>query len=205
MLSRPLQSLVSGLLLVLVSASKLAGQQPAETVDGVLASQDIAAGTVITAPESLFKKVRIPKELDLASAVRNLEQLKGKVIVRAIEKNQIVSTRDIVTADDLVAKVPAGQRAMSFKVQQDKAADGFVLPGSRVDVIVTQPDEKNKDETVSKVALQNLLVLAVNADKDQSKPTLITVAVTPEDAEKLHTLATRFGPLSIVLRMPDKK
>jgi len=94
---------------------------------------------------------------------------------------------------------------MSFKVQQDKAADGFVLPGSRVDVIVTQPDEKNKDKTVSKVALQNLLVLAVNADKDQPKPTLITVAVTPEEAEKLHTLATRFGPLSIVLRMPDKK
>jgi Flp pilus assembly protein CpaB len=64
--------------------------------------------------------VRIPKELDLATAVRSLDHLKGKVVIRALEQNQIVGTRDVRAPEDLGAKLAAGERAMTIKVEVDR-------------------------------------------------------------------------------------
>jgi pilus assembly protein CpaB len=192
-----------------MAAGELAAQQAGEKTEAVVAIKDIAAGTVIKDPESFFKKVRIPKELDLASAVRNLDQLKGKVLLRALDQNQIVSTRDLRTPDELAAKLPAGQRAMTIRAEVDKEGAGFILPGSKVDVIVTVPDKDNKEKTVSKIALQNLLVLAIDAGKEKAKDdkrlsVLITLAVTPENAEKLTAITKDQVPY-LVLRAPDEK
>jgi pilus assembly protein CpaB len=81
---------------------------------------------------------------------------------------------------------------------------GFVLPGMKVDILVTgRPPDANGDTTFT--VLQNVLVLSagqtIQADaKGQAMPApTVTLLVSPEDAETL-TLATRDGQIQLVLR-----
>jgi pilus assembly protein CpaB len=83
---------------------------------------------------------------------------------------------------------------------------GFVLPGTRVDVLVTVEQDETEDEiSVTKLVLQNVQVLAAGESiqkDDEGKPqkvTVITLLVNPEDAEKL-TLAATEGQIQLALR-----
>jgi Flp pilus assembly protein CpaB len=94
-----------------------------------------------------------------------------------------------------------GERAVSIRVSTEGMVGGFVLPGSRVDVICTM----RAQEATAKVILQNLRVLAV----DQSVPrqpgpaiNTVTLAVKPEEAARL-TLAASVGELRLMLRAPQ--
>jgi pilus assembly protein CpaB len=204
MSSRLILPALGGVLLLV--ASPLAAEPANETVEAVVARKDIPAGTVIKDSESLFKKVRIPKELDLTRAVRDLGKLKGMTVIRALDQNQIVTTRDVVLADGLLKALEPGYRAMTVKVTVNAPVAGFLLPGSRVDVILTM---KGKDKDESKVFLENIQVLAISTEEKSDKeakvvPGIVTLAVKPEQAEKLNA-ATRKGTLSLVLRKPDGK
>jgi len=85
---------------------------------------------------------------------------------------------------------------------------GFVLPGTRVDIILTgRPIDDRKGEDLSKTILENVTVLAAdqNIEPDSNgqpqKTQVITLLVTPEDAQKL-ALATSNGRLQLSLRNP---
>ena len=83
-----------------------------------------------------------------------------------------------------------------------RASRGFVLPGDRVDVVLTRQQDKNLAAT--DVVLQNVRVLAVDqvADERTDKPSLakaITLEVEVTAAQKL-ALAATVGTLSLVLR-----
>jgi pilus assembly protein CpaB len=83
---------------------------------------------------------------------------------------------------------------------------GFVHPGNRVDVLVTMAKGKAR-ESVTKIVLENILVLAAGPEvttvkgKEQQPATVdvITLEVTPEEAEKLALAATE-GKLQLALR-----
>jgi pilus assembly protein CpaB len=108
--------------------------------------------------------------------------------------------------------IPEGKRAVSVKVDEVVGVAGFVLPGTRVDVLVTL----NESETTTgstgvapaaatRLILQNVQVLASGQkiEKDEEgKPqtvTVITLLVTPEEAERL-TLAATEGQIQMALR-----
>jgi pilus assembly protein CpaB len=80
---------------------------------------------------------------------------------------------------------------------------GFALPGNYVDILVNLQDQKG--QSVSKIVLEKILVLAVAQDSavaDESKPRVanaVTLEVSPEQAEKLD-LARSAGTLSLMLR-----
>jgi pilus assembly protein CpaB len=96
-------------------------------------------------------------------------------------------------------------RAMTVPVNVVSSVSGFVLPDSKVDVVVTIRPETEK-ETMSKLVLQNLIVLAADQKlEDQDgrpmKVQSVTLLVTPSEAEKL-ALASNNGDIQLVLRNP---
>jgi Flp pilus assembly protein CpaB len=96
--------------------------------------------------------------------------------------------------------VPDGKRAVSVRVTMDGAVAGFILPGSRVDVINTVPDAEDARKALSKTIIQDVMVLASNMQGAQS---IVTLAVTAEQADTLDDAKER-GSISVALRRPGE-
>src|SRR5206468_12545568 len=80
-----------------------------------------------------------------------------------------------------------------------------VQPGDRVDIIATYQDPRTRQE-LTKMILQNVMVLAVNrgktdADGKEGANSSMTLEVTPEQTERV-TAAARSGSLRASLRAP---
>jgi pilus assembly protein CpaB len=93
-------------------------------------------------------------------------------------------------------------RAVTIHVTDTTGVAGFVLPGDRVDVMLTRGD--NREHSQAQYLLQYVKVLAIDqeASDRKEKPTLVkavTLEVTPADAQKL-TLGSGIGILSLTLR-----
>jgi pilus assembly protein CpaB len=95
-----------------------------------------------------------------------------------------------------------GMKAVTIRVNDVEGVAGFVLPGDRVDVVLTRQQEKS--QAASDVVLQNVRVLAVDqvADERAEKPSVVkavTLEVEVIAAQKL-ALAATVGTLSLALR-----
>lgn len=102
----------------------------------------------------------------------------------------------------LSAIVGEGMKAVSVRVNDVEGVGGFVLPGDRVDVVLTRQIEKGNATT--EVVLQNARVLAVDqsADDRTSKAAVakaVTLEVDTVGAQKIW-LAASVGSLSLLLR-----
>ena len=104
--------------------------------------------------------------------------------------------------------IPPGKRAVSVRVNEVIGVAGYVLPGTHVDIVATASSSTNPQDMTSKVVLSNVEVLAsgtrLEQDSKDSKPmqvTVVTLLVTPEEAEKL-TLVSTEGKIQLALRNP---
>ena len=102
----------------------------------------------------------------------------------------------------LSALVQAGKKAVTIRVNDVEGVGGFVLPGDRVDVVMTR--QMDKGAASNEVVLQNVRVLAIDqlADTRVEKPSIakaVTLEVDTRDAQKLW-LAASVGNLSLLLR-----
>jgi pilus assembly protein CpaB len=138
----------------------------------------------------------------------------GSVVREPILAGEPIVGRKIVRAGDsgyMAAYLEPGMRAMSIAVSTETAAGGFILPGDRVDVIVTieldagSEDEPNRAKFASQLVLQNVKVLAIDqstrAEDDQQAVVgaTATLEIAPSDTETL-ALAKAAGTLSLTLR-----
>jgi pilus assembly protein CpaB len=97
-------------------------------------------------------------------------------------------------------------RAMSVKVNEVIGVAGFTVPGTRVDVLVTV---NRQNESMARAVVSNVQVLTAGTryDAEQAKDgkpqptTVVTLMVTPEDAERI-ALAQNTGAIMLVLRNP---
>ena len=104
----------------------------------------------------------------------------------------------------LAPTIPVGMRAVTVRVNDVASVSGFVLPGMRVDVLVTgRPPSADGDMTST--VLQNMLVLSAgttiqpDARGQAIQAPTVTLLATPEQSETL-TLAGNEGRLQLVLR-----
>ena len=102
----------------------------------------------------------------------------------------------------LSAMLGDGMKAVTIRVNDVEGVAGFVLPGDRVDVVLTRTGEKNN--AVNDVVIQNVRVLAIDqlADQRADKPSVVkavTLEVDPTDGQKV-ALAATVGTLSLLLR-----
>jgi pilus assembly protein CpaB len=102
----------------------------------------------------------------------------------------------------LSAVITSGMRATTIRVNDVLGVAGFVLPGDRVDIMLTR--QIIQDQPITDVLLQNVKVLGIDqrADEQNNQPDVVkavTLEVTAEQAQKL-TLAAEVGTLSLALR-----
>ena len=97
-------------------------------------------------------------------------------------------------------------KAVSIRVNDVLGVAGFVLPGDRVDVMLTRKvtSKTGDEESYVDVLLQGVKVLAVDqvADDRKDQPSVVktvTFEVSTEEAQQL-TLAANVGTLSLALR-----
>jgi pilus assembly protein CpaB len=178
----------------------------------VVAASDLDIGT-----ELRQEDVRIidwPANAVPANAYSDAKEVIGRGIVLPIIQNEPILPMKLASMEagsGLPPAIPPGLRAVSVRVNEVIGVAGYVLPGTRVDVVATvSPTGQNNDMT-SKVVLTNVQVLAagtkIERDTDKNKPiavSVVTLLVDPEEAERL-TLASTEGKIQLALRNPLDK
>jgi pilus assembly protein CpaB len=139
----------------------------------------------------------------------------GSVVREPILAGEPIVGRKIVRAGDsgyMAAYLEPGMRAMAIRVTVETAAGGFILPGDRVDVLLTRASngpqgavEGDRSKFTAATVMQNIKVLAIDqstraGEEEQAVVgATATLEVGPRDAEAL-ALAKSEGDLSLVLR-----
>jgi pilus assembly protein CpaB len=171
----------------------------------VVATRLLPAGSMLD-PASI--KLRgIPEGLFPAGGFSRLEDVLERPVISAIQADEpVVEARIAVKGSGmgLGPLIPPGMRAISVRVNDVVGVAGFVLPGMRVDVLVTG-SPANRGDTETRTVLQNITVLSAGqsiAIDGKSQPIatpVVTLLVSPEDAEAL-TLSNIEGRIQLVLR-----
>jgi pilus assembly protein CpaB len=181
---------------------------PDEMSQIVVAAQNVSIGARLT--EADLRLAPWPRAVPLAGSFQKISDAVGRgVIVSMISNEPVLDSKLAATGGGagLTATIPEGMRAVGVKVNDVIGVAGFVLPGSRVDVVVSGSPNKNGDIEISKVILENVQVLAAgqNVSSDvNGKPQnvqVVTLLVTPEESQKL-ALASVDGKIQLALRNP---
>jgi pilus assembly protein CpaB len=184
----------------------------------LVATKALPVGTIITADSVRYQPW--PKELIEAAYFKegddgaSIDSLVGTVVRNAVTAGQPLTQGSIVKPGDrgfLAAALGPGMRAVTVPVSALTGVAGFVFPGDRVDLVLTQNVEASAGPPlkVSETIVRNLRVLATDQratpsidDKGNtvvSEYKLVTIEATPRIAEKI-TVAQSIGTISLSLR-----
>ncbi|HKM98873.1 MAG TPA: Flp pilus assembly protein CpaB, partial [Candidatus Binataceae bacterium] len=181
-------------------------QAMAHNVEVVVAAYDLPLGTKIELGE--VKMARWSADSMPEGAYTDPKQVIGSYVKNSLVSNEPVVQSKLFTGDKTAGVmpllIPFGMRAVSVPVDEVSDVAGFVLPHTRVDVLVATQGGQGSDRMFSKVILQNVEVLAVAQEVEQQKdePTVVkvvTLLVTPQEAERL-ALASHSGSLRLAMR-----
>jgi pilus assembly protein CpaB len=170
----------------------------------IVATRALPLGSMLT--RDAVKLRSIPQSLFPTGGFSKVEDVMDRPVISPIQADEPVLEARIATRGSgvgLAPMIPAGMRAISVRVNDVVGVAGFVLPGMRVDVLVTGKPSDHPD-TVTRTVLQNIVVLSagqtIQSDgKNAISTPVVTLLVTPEDAESL-TLANNDGHIQLVLR-----
>jgi pilus assembly protein CpaB len=172
----------------------------------VVASQAVPVGTMLTADQ--LKVVPWPTDSQVPGGFSKPEEVIGRGAIEPLSENEPVTESKLAPRSSgagLPPTIPPGMRAMAVRVNDVVGVAGFTVPGTRVDVIVTA---NSGQESMSRVVLSNITVLTAGTRMEQEKKdntpiatSVVTLLVTPQDAEKL-ALASNDGSVVLALRNP---
>ena len=183
------------------------GADAAPGVEVVVAANDIPVGSKVG--EGDVKLVRFPTA-DLPSNIFHLKtSVVGRGAILPIARGEFFLPNKLAgenAGSGMQSLIPPGMRAVSVRVNEVIGVAGFVVPGTRVDVLLTgNPSGAPEQQTTT--VLENVAVIATGqklerntAGEPQLTP-VITLLVSPDDAQKL-TLATTQGKIQLALRNP---
>ena len=203
---------IAGFLTILASravrkATPTTGPLPAKVV---VATHDLGIGAKVM--EGDMRVVDSAVANVPAGAFSTPSEVIGRGVIVPIVRGEAVLSSKLAAEKagaGLPSVIPPGMRAVSVRVNEVIAVAGFVVPGTRVDVLLTgSPGERsNPMSEVTTTVLENVEVLAAGQklERDEAgKPqqvTVITLLASPQDAQKL-TLAASGGHIQLVLRNP---
>ena len=185
---------------------RMAEEARLQTVGVVVAAEDIPFGSTIRPDQvtlSAWPKDRYPKDV-----LTDVKAASGRIARREFMRGEpIVESKLLTTSANvgmLSLRIPQGMRAFTVRVNEVVGVGGFILPDSRVDVVLTTESPGGQRGRISKIILEDVRVLAAGQKTDQKngEPATVgtvTLAVTPEEAEKL-ALASADGNIHLVLR-----
>src|SRR5580692_10477024 len=181
--------------------------EPTDLRDIVLAARPLSVGTTVKPADIKLGKtpaVAFPK-----GAFAKPEEVIDRPLISNILMDEPILEGRLAARGSgvgLAPVIPVGMRAVTLRVNDVTGIAGFVLPGMRVDVLVTgHPPNSENSVTATPVQLQNLLVLSAGTvmqpdARGQAMPApTVTLLTTPEQAETL-TLASGDTRIQLVLR-----
>jgi pilus assembly protein CpaB len=178
------------------------------SVQTVVAARSLPAGTLLTKDD--VRLLPWPSRGVVPGSFTNPETVVNRGLVASVSENEPLTEGKLAapgTGGGLPPTIPQGLRAISVKVNEVIGVAGFVVPGTRVDVLVSLTQG---DLAMSRTVVSNVQVLTAGTryDQDQAqaerKPiptTVVTLVVTPEDAERI-ALASNQGHILLTLRNP---
>lgn len=186
---------------------------PVKQVEAPKTSVVVAAGPLSVGAMIAKENVRVvpwPAEVPVKGGFASIDQVIGRGLVATVAENEPLTETKLAPASagaGLPPTIPAGMRALSVKVNEVIGVAGFVVPGTKVDLLVTVGSQ---EESMARTVVSNVLVLAAGSRYDQDRSTkdgkpipatVVTLALMPDDAEKV-VLATSEGRVMLALRNP---
>jgi pilus assembly protein CpaB len=182
------------------------------SVPVVVASQPIPVGARLTAAQ--LRVASWPARNPVPGAFTDPQQLVDRGVIATLAENEPVTAYKVAgpeSGSGLPPVIPEGMRAISMRVNEVVGVAGFVMPGTRVDVVlsVDDPGDGHGGEPMARTVVSNVLVLTAGTrydrqDENNAEPqrsSVVTLAVLPEDGERIALAATQ-GQLSLALRNP---
>jgi pilus assembly protein CpaB len=210
---------VFGLLAVFLAQSWLNSQAEARLKSlEAQKTKPVSAQTIVVASSALrfgnelspsvLREMPWPADALPQGAFRSIQQVLGegkRVVLTAIEANEPVLASKITGHGQratLSATIADGHKAVTIRVNDVDGVAGFVLPGDRVDIMLSR--QLDKGAAFNDVVLKNTRVLAIDqlADERSDKPSVVkavTLEVDITGAQKL-SLASQVGTLALALR-----
>jgi pilus assembly protein CpaB len=202
---------IAMLIVVLINSALRSKQATIEALQRghtliVVATRSMPPGTAIESGSVTLSPW--PREHMPPGAFTNLQDVAGKILKQPVVGNQPIVAAALFTGEHpggiLPLLIPNGMRAMSIPVNEVSDMSGLILPHTRVDVLVTTGAEGGLASERSRIVLQNVEVIATNAELETGsnraqEARVVTLLVTPTDAEKLAT-AIKLGTLQLAMR-----
>jgi len=198
----------ASLLLYRLTTNHGSAQAAPATTKALVASRNLELGVIIK--DSDVKDTPWLGSLP-ATAVLNREDIIGRGVTTTIYDGEPILENRLApkgAGGGLAAMIPSGMRAVAVRVNDVVGVAGFVVPGMRVDVLISgSPPNNNAQGSLTRTLLQNIEVLSAGQDfkKDnEGKPLgvgVVNLLVTPEQAEML-SLASNQTTIQLVLRNP---
>ncbi len=177
----------------------------------VVAAQAVERGAVLQ--PDMLKVVGFPQGAAPVGAFQSIGQLTGannrqRLALRSMVINEPILPANVSGPGDklnLSTLIAPGMRAVSLRSSDVIGVGGFVLPGDRVDVLLTRTTGSGQQtDTITQVLAENVRVLGVDqSDNDEANVPVVakavTLEVTPEQAEKI-SLGESAGTVALALR-----
>jgi pilus assembly protein CpaB len=186
-----------------------------ETVPVVVAADDVARFQALSTDMLIVRNY--PKELAPPGSMKSLEDALGRVTLVSLGKGEPIPTDKLSVKGagrGMGAIIPKGMRAFTINTPSIAShVAGFILPGSKVDVLLTIRTGGGDDGTggtATATLLQNIEILAVDqrveapssSKVDVKELRSVTLLVTPEQASRLD-MGQNAGTLHLTLRNPE--
>ncbi len=182
----------------------------------LVAQRALPVGTIITADAIGYQlwPEELVQDAYFLDGEADMNKLLGTVVRHPITAGEPVTQGSLVAPGDrgfLAAALAPGMRAITVPVTAQSGVAGFVFPGDRVDMVLTQEVGGNDGASLnaSETILRNLRVLATDqstvSEQAEDGSTVVkefrtvTLEVTPVIAEKI-AVAQTIGTLSLSLR-----
>jgi|SRR5206468_10945195 len=174
----------------------------------VVAAKPVEMGVLLT--KEHVKLVPWPERSPIAGSFAQIEKVVDRGLTASLLENEPITESKLASLQagaGLPPVIRPGMRAMSVKVNEVIGVAGFVVPGARVDVLVTI---RQQNDSMSRVVVSNVQVLTAGTRYDQgeaqkdAKPiptSVVTLMVQPADAERI-ALAASEGQIMLALRNP---
>ncbi len=176
-----------------------------ESRDVVVAARPLGVG--ITVKPTDVKVIKLPTELFPKQGFSKVEEVLDRPVISNILLDEPLLEGRLASRGSglgIAPIIPVGMRAVTVRVNDVVGVAGFIMPGMRIDVLVTGRPP-GQDGSFTTTALQNILVLTAGTtiEPDSRGQAInapsVTLAVTPDQAEIL-TLASNEGKIQLVLR-----
>jgi pilus assembly protein CpaB len=186
-------------------------EEQKNTLNVVIASKPIEAGTRLS--HEIMDVKEWPAEAVPVNAFNYPESLLGRIVSADVASGEPILPNKLIDKDTQTLEIPPGYRAITLPVDNISGVGGFLMPGSRVDLLTVVPKSTDgkSNEKVSKLLIQNVRVLATSSGSaatsrgpraaKEEKSSTITIAIPAQDATKVALAYDNGnGNIQVILR-----